>query len=284
MSIDPVIYIHYQDLHSGATTHQKYLDLIDSRDIYYMIYIAKQPERTSMMICAKGKYDLLNVGRKAWYGEGEKFSEVAMKLALKMKSMELDKRNYLFADKPEFVEQVPLYDGTHYKIYPSQLKRFPMAVTKFERIIIDSTEQIEPVFMERVDAYNRDIDSKNAKMQSILNSYSFKYELVDDQADDKLYNKRFQYVLRMVNTTGTNVKQLLKYDFDKKETSFISSIPLENDQRTLKAISASEPVFKFYLQQTVQHDVYVGRHWDSDTTWEAALHNFLGNMSKSFEE
>jgi hypothetical protein len=75
----------------------------------------------------------------------------------------------------------------------------------------------------------------------------------------------------------------LGYALDATQTQYISTIPIEGN-RTLKTMEKQKKVYKFYIQKTANGDLYAGRYYDADDTWEEALYNFKSLMMMEFEK
>ena len=74
----------------------------------------------------------------------------------------------------------------------------------------------------------------------------------------------------------------MNYQTIAKETAYISTVKGDSTNTILKTIPVDALVHKFYIRQTVTHEVYVGKDWDADNTWSKALENFILNLKRAF--
>ena len=82
---------------------------------------------------------------------------------------------------------------------------------------------------------------------------------------------------------GEKLRKSLGYALDATQTQYISTIPVEGN-RTLKTMRKQKKVYKFYIQKTANGDLYAGRYYDADDTWEEALYNFKSLMMMEFKK
>jgi hypothetical protein len=199
-----------------------------------------------------------------------------------MKTLDLPYSNYLIPERPEFKTQIRLFNGTHFPRYPSQLKRFPLVVSLFSPLSIDEDLLNEDQLSYFI-KYNERVAEKNKQIQEIFSDYPYEVEFLEDQSDAEFLKQRYQYVLRYAYMPGEKLRKSLGYAFDATQTQYISTIPIEGN-RTLKTMEKQKKVYKFYIQKTANGDLYAGRYYDADDTWEEALYNFKSLMMMEFEK
>ena len=284
MGIDAIVYLNYRDLTASLQLKNKFIEFLNVRRVENLIFISslKQDHRLLITSYAKTK-NLIRLNATSWYTEAATLNDVLFELALAIKKKEYEFTNFLIPDQPEIFEDMPLFKGTHFPSFPTRIKRLPLAVTKFATYAIDST-QASPQQLSEVKKYNEKIKRKNQQLEQAFKAFPYKYEMTEPITDEEAYRKGYQFVLRHFNTSGENIKKLLNYEINAQETDYISIVPLEGGGRTLKTIPIDEPVYKFYIKQTIAGDVYVGRHWDAAVNWEEALKNFLLHMKNDFEK
>ncbi len=110
-----------------------------------------------------------------------------------------------------------------------------------------------------------------------------KVEFLKDQSDAAFYKDRYQYVLRYAYMPGEELRTALGYKLDPSQTQYISTVPVDGN-RTLKTLDKQKKVYKFYIQRTANGDLYAGRYYDADKTWEDALYNFKTLMMAQFKK
>lgn len=284
MGIDAIVYINYRDLSGSLQLRNKFIEFLNIRHIRNIVMIHQAASESRLLI---GPYSetgqIIDLKGELWYSQSATLNDVLYELALGIKGKDYEFTNFLIPDQPEFYVDMPLFKGTHFPSYPTRIKRFPLAVTRFAKYVIDSTNASSEQ-MAIVHEYNREIEEKNRQMEKIFESYNYEYEFTEPITDDVAYQKGYQFVLRFFHTSGVNIKKLLNYEINAQETDYITIVPLEGGGRTLKTIPIEKPVYKFYIKQTIAGDVYVGRHWDASENWEDALKYFLQHMQNEFED
>ena len=191
---------------------------------------------------------------------GGSMSQLLFRLGKEIKKNDLVIENFLSLDDPEIVTDVPFSKWTASTAFPDQIKRLAIGVAQFEDEV------------------------KNEKLRSLLESYPFKYELIDYTDDEDAFRKGYQYVLVHMATAGESIKNLLNYRKGNNETDYISTVVADSTATKLKTIPVDAYVYKFYFRQTVRHEVFVGRTWDADVSWENALENFILNLRIAFKK
>jgi hypothetical protein len=262
----------------------KYVEFLNIRAIKNLIFISVLSKESRILVKPYTQTNpIINVLDDGWYTQTSLLNDALYEMALGVKRNEFEFSNFLIPDQPEIFEDMPLFKGTHFPSFPTRLKRFPIAVTIFSPYEID-TVNATPDQIKVVEAYNREIAEKNRRLKEIFEKYPYEYEFITEMDDKTAYQKGYQYVLRSFNTSGKNIKKLLNYEFNDKETDYITVVPLEGGGRTLQTTPVEKSVYKFYIKQTIAGDVYVGRHWDADANWENALRYHLMHMIEDFEK
>ncbi|MFY0688336.1 MAG: hypothetical protein JXQ90_14275 [Cyclobacteriaceae bacterium] len=282
MGVDPVMYLKYEDLKANHSVLLKYLTIFNAREIEHVILIDENKGKITFVIAKPSRDLLVDVTKPGWKAEGFSLQEALYLLALQIKRSQVERTNYLVSEIPEQGTNITLFKGRNYKTYPSQLKRFPLAIERFQRIVIDDSSKVDERIWKKISAYNQQVDKQNERLVQIFSQYPYKYKFVDHGAEADLYRLGYQYVLRSMHASGRSIKDMLKYDDDQSETWFVTNIPMPDGKRTFRSIHSDEMVYKFYLQQTVVFDANVGRYWDAERDWETALKNFIGHMIQQF--
>lgn len=283
MGIDPVLYLHYGDFMSSALLTSQFLKLFAEREIKQIILIQINEQETHLAIAKPGETTLFEIMTDGWMCTAPSLNDALFQMALDIKKTEMKRTNFLIAETPDFLETLPILEGNQYPNFPTQLKRVPLAISRFQTVTVDSSIVLNASAQRLLDEYNASVVDRNRQLEVLLSKYPYTYKWVGTETDQELFQKGFQFVLRYVNTSGISAKKMLGYKTDPLETDYLSIIPLPDDKRTLKTIDIKEPIYKFYLKQTVQKDIYVGRYWDADENWEVALENFLTHLSRHLE-
>lgn len=277
MGVDPVIYLHYDDFTSGITVTRKFHDLMATRNISN-IFLIHDGERIKQMAVIPFENGRMNFSGKSWYDEAASLNDVIFKFALEVKKLDISNTNFLVADYPEIVEDVILFNGKQYPNYPSRLTRATLAVTLYPTI-----SDPDSINLPGIRNHNEKVEALNNTIKATFRDYPFPYQFVQDDTDENLYKNRFQYVLRVLNTSGKTIRNMLNYEVDENETDYISVVPLPNGSRTLKTYGIDEKVYKCYIQQTARSDVHVGRYWDADKSLSQAITNFLLHLQNNVQ-
>ena len=78
--------------------------------------------------------------------------------------------------------------------------------------------------------------------------------------------------------------ELLNYEIDYTETDYITLKTIMDEITTLEQIPVNAPVYKYYMKQIVNKEIYLGVQWDADLTWEGALLNHINNFKQALED
>lgn len=136
-------------------------------------------------------------------------------------------------DVPKLTLQLNIFVGRRTETYTAMVKSFKVAVPKFGN------------------------EKEDAALEEILKEYfPVKYELVDPTLDDReLESKGFITVLRFVHTRGIVAKTILDYDLSQMSNS-IASVAMVNGDAQLKTIPAEETIYKFYIKNTWNTEIF----------------------------
>ena len=143
----------------------------------------------TLTLARMGTNTLVDFEVKAWQTKGQTMHQVLIRLANKMRTLDLPYSNYLISEGPEFSTQVRLFEGTHFPRYPSQLKRFSLAVSLFPIFPTEGTflNEAQRTYLSE---YNEKIAVKNARIQEIFADYPYQVEFFEDQSDAAYFENR----------------------------------------------------------------------------------------------
>ncbi len=137
MGIDAMRYLYYDQLYGGQDVYRKTFASLQKRDIGLLMFVEVSTQGVTLTLARMGTTTWVDFEAKAWQAKGQTINQVLIRLANKMKTLDLPYSNYLISEGPEFSTQVRLFEGTHFPRYPTQLKRFPLAVSLFSSLTID---------------------------------------------------------------------------------------------------------------------------------------------------
>ncbi len=279
MKVDPVLYVHYWDYRSSPVVTNKFQELMRTRNVNFIfLFHLDERVRLSIIPLTNGKFDFK---KSSWTAEDNTINQVIFKLAIEQRKIDSPSTNFLVPDRPEVLEDITIFTGQQIPSYPSQVERRQMAVVLLPELTHESDI---PSVQKEVENHNQQIRSINESIKSVMADYPYPHEFLPFDSDVNIAKKRFQYALRFIHTSGLTAKKLLNYSVEADETDFVSIVPLPDGERTLKTYPIEDPVYKFYIQQTIVFDCHVGRYWDADESLEQALRNFLLNMENQFNK
>lgn len=254
MGIDAIAYIHGNDWSASPSTQETFRAYFLERQTKYLIEIGQNQNKVFFLDISD-----FNNGTAVWNTTGGSIDQCILRLARVIKQSGHSLENFLPADYPEIVYDVPFSKWTASTNFPDQIKRLKIGVAQF------------------------DSESENEQLRQLMSQYPFDYELLKYTDDEDALRKGFQIVLLSMNTSGESIRKLLNYKVLSSETHYLSTVKADSAKTTLKTIPVDAFVHKFYFQQTANHEAYVGRDWDADATWQKSLENFLNNIRIAFK-
>lgn len=254
MGVDAVAYLHADDWDASPTGQASYILYFTLRQVKNMIRVGVSQEglyQLSVMDFATQKVH--------WETTAGSLAQALLRLGLAIKQAAHTTENFLPADQPEIITDVPISRWTASLIYPDQIKRLKVGVARM------------------------DTPEENAELERIMEQYPFGYDLIDFKDDEDAFRQGYQFVLVNIHTTGKSIRQLLNYPSGVGETHYLSTAKADSVRSRLKSIPINANVHKFYFRHTVNHESYVGKEWDADVTWQLALENFIHNIRLAFK-
>lgn len=250
--IDAIGYFENDVVFAGkevARTHASYLA---SREVSHLIFLTKKANIIAATITAfNQKETFVDDNQPAWLVTDPSLIEV-LGLIYRNALNNQEPKNFLINDQPESGFDLNFIKGRRSPFFAIDLKVDNLAVPWFQ----------------------------DAEMDSILvrlfkTHYPLEYGFVTPADDDKDYRRQgFHYVLGYVHTRGEAARNILGYNVSETETA-ITSVTYPNGELKLKTISASTPVYKFYMKHIESGNVFLGTKWDADIRWEDALRNYI---------
>ncbi len=286
MYVDPVCYVYYDVLKSGPEIRQAFVSEFEQRGVSNLILFEKKyvglDETYTIKISRFNKQrDLTAENETVWTQIESPYDLITLRLGRQIIRQNIDRTNFLIPEDPNILSDLPIFSGIHLSSYPGLIRRNNLAVVIPEKYKIFSG--ISASEQEMLRQENLKIDQKIKDLESMMTLYPYKYQLVNYGDDETLYKQGFQFALLPFHSTGVTIKKMLNYKISGTETDYISMIPKDSAGVTLKTIPVDQIVHKYYIKQTIAHDVYVGKEWDSDFTWESALRNFILNLSRALK-
>ncbi len=286
IGVDPIAYIHITDLMSGAEITAKYHSLLALRRVENILIFTKtnNDEATTYQLTVTsytGNGTFIKQGQNVWVESYPELSRLMLRMGRQVLRQKLVRSNFLVPESPEYLEDLPIFNGTKYENYPSRLLNQKLAVVPFSKV--ETKDIKDEAALDIINQYNSQIDASNMRLVEIMNDYPYKYEIVNKIKMEDLYQAGYQYVLMSITSSGESAKRMLNYSTISKETHHMSSTFNSEGVAHLKRIPASGLVTKYYIKQTIVNDLHTGIAWDADLAWEAALKNFLGNLNQTLK-
>ncbi|MFY0653550.1 MAG: hypothetical protein JXQ96_16015 [Cyclobacteriaceae bacterium] len=284
MGVDAVGYYFQRDFMSGQDAAIFFAKEMKGRGVNNIIFLSRESNVASgeyniIVTPFNGEASVISDGQKAYKVEGADLSSVLKIFGNKAYRSKQAKTNFLIPDFPEFFEKADIINGRRIPSYARDLKVRKLAILKFDSIKTndENLNASQSGNAANIRTYNSEVARNNKKLESVMQSYPLEYTITEPTSNDALYKKGFQYVLLRLNTTGSNVRQLLGYEIDPTVSDYIT-VRNRNGSSSMQSISINSPVHKYYVKHLYTGDVYTGADWDADLTWEEALKNFIQNM------
>ncbi len=282
-SIDAVAYYHLKDIYAGNDASKAFAEDLKKREIKNLAFVVIDPNAgdskfSLTVVPFSGDENFIAPKQNAWKAENRELAKIINDLYLQVSNGGYEKSNYLIIDQPEFFEDTRINKGKRFEMFLSDLKLDKLAVQKFE-VNEGTSKKNENAKANQEDVNSQGINvslsAENTRLEGIMSTYPFKYEIVDgSRTEDQLRKAGIQYVLVRINTSEQAIKDLLNYPADKNVSAEVKNF--EEGIRT-------EPVYKYYIRHIYSGDIYLGNEWDAASTWWEALENHISNLRKELK-
>jgi hypothetical protein len=71
---------------------------------------------------------------------------------------------------------------------------------------------------------------------------------------------------------------LLNYEVDEDDEYYIT-VKITKGKPSMRYIPTQAPVYKYYIKNLKTKNIYLGKNWDADETWQESLKNVLYNIT-----
>jgi uncharacterized phage-like protein YoqJ len=257
--IDAVAYIITDHVLAGPDPLKTFTTYLTSRAIDFLIFFDKGKEYSLTFVRYNNTKDLVDISAPAWKQTNSSLTEMLTTL-FRFAISNQKKQNLLINDYPETDVSLKYFIGRRNETFTSDAVSFKIAVTKWGD--------------EKADA---------ELAQILKDHFPVKYELVDPKLEEReLGNRGFRTVLRFVHTRGSVAKEILGYDLSQLANS-LSTVYFVNGEADIKTIPANQTIYKFYVKHIEYGNIFLGKGWDADITWQDALKNHLQAMRESLK-
>ena len=255
VNVDVIGYLHNDDWEASKDVQLSYKLFFATRSVKHLIRIKQANRLYNLSIHDAASQNLL------WETEGGSIRQTVIRLGNEIKKRNFEIENFLPVDQAEVFVDIPFARTTAASNFPDRIRRFTVGIAQF------------------------DDDRKNQQLRELLINYPFEYEIFEYKDDEDAFRQGYQYIILNLTTAGSTIHQLLNLNKSIiDETAFISTTKGDSSTVNFKTIPAEARVTKFYIKQTVNKEIYVGKNWDADTSWQKALDNFIHNMNIAFRK
>lgn len=290
--LDPVAYYFYDDVYSGVEARAAFAKSWQDRGIGYIVILIKSEVNNKkgdmryvlLATAFNGFGTLMTEGQPGWKASGKNLKSVTQKITRAANKME--KGNLMPPDAPEYFTDVRMITANRIESYYTDLKLGKLAVPEFG--ISESPGKrpgglVNNAVEKRKEQAEGQISKYNQELESIMQSYKFDYGLVNRQASDEdLMKDGYIYVIRRLHTSGLEIKRLLNYEVDEEDEYYIT-VKMINGKPAMRYIPIKAPVYKYYIRNIKTGNIYLGRDWDADETWQESLKNVIYNIGKELK-
>ena len=281
MKIDPVAYYYLDDLFASPDATASFVEQMVVREIKYIIVLEQFPTNKNgvesyriSLTAFNDQISFISENQKAWQMEGPDLSVLLGEMNKDVVRAEMERENYLIPDIPEFFTDATILKGKRIPTYATDLKVDKLVIPKFQKYVMEDSTALDAASLQKIAAYNLEIDRKNRRLAEIMLDYPLEYVISDQFSDGEVYNQGYQFVLLKVHGSGKTIREMLNYEIDPYETDYVTI----QAGSTLNTLPVEAVVYKYYVKHVYTQDAYLGSRWDADLTWEQALQNFIFHM------
>jgi hypothetical protein len=256
--IDAVAWFEGDLVYAGRDPLVALAEVLNNREIANLVILQKDISMYRVFITEYNKKaNLVEQDQGAWTAEHRSLDQLLMQI-YRQTSNTLKNENLLVNDFPETGFPINAIAGIRNEFFAIDLKVDALAVPKFGNEVMDKD------------------------LEEIMKSYPYKYTLTEaGLSESELRKAGYLFVLRFVHARNKVIRSVLGYEIPRAESAIVSmSFPNETPQ--LKNIPANQDVFKFYFKHIESKNVFLGRKWDADPSWQQALWNQLRGYKAEF--
>jgi hypothetical protein len=256
--IDAVAYFESDYLSSGRDGSVAFAELLNKREISNLVIFRKENSFQVYITAYNHKANLVEMNQNAWMRNDANLDQLLMEV-YRTAANAFQNENFLVNDVPEMGFTINGIDGARNEYFAIDLKVDQLAVPKFGDDVMDK------------------------ELEEMMKSYPHKYKITEaNLSESELRKQGFLYVLRFSRARNRIVRSILGYETKRAESAIVS-VGFDGDYEQLKNIPANEVVFKFYFKHLETKNVFLGRKWDADPSWQRALWNQLKGYKTEFK-
>lgn len=287
LGIDAVAYYDLNVVLSGTPVARSFAQEIKNRGILYALILHRsitvaQDTAYTLTLGKISEQDLFfEAGQPAFRLHNNQLAALMQSMVRAVSSSGLERANFLILEKPEFFQKTNIFAARRFENYNPDLKLDRLAVPLFEE---RKTPAKTPSGMSGdevsylVERENQKVMAANERLREVMTQYPFASGPVSqDITEAEMRRDGYLFILQHVYGKASTVRDILQYNFESTEQVLTSTTIVGGDTIT-KALPTEEAVYKFYVKHLPTGEVFLGSQWDADTTWEAALENFINNL------
>lgn len=257
--IDAVAYFNINRTLAGPDLNNAFTKYLISRAIGYLIFFEKSKNYSLTFVQFNNTSELVSESSPAWRESQTSLTELLRNVYRGTLNTQ-KKQNLLINDFPETDIALKVFNSRRFETFSNDAKSFKVAVPKWGN------------------------EKADAELEQILKEhFPAKWELVDPTLEEReLSNRGFITVLRFIHTEGEEARNVLGYDPAQLAKS-LTSVVYVNGEADLKTIPANQTVYKFYIKHIEYGNIFLGKGWDADLTWQNALKNHLLGMREALK-
>lgn len=257
--IDAIAYFSVNRALAGPDPNIAFTKYLGTRAVGYLVFFEKGKEYSFTFVPFNNTRELVNNGDAAWRESHVSLTEL-LRNVYRTAIISQKKQNLLINDVPETDVELKVFNSRRAENFTNDVKSFKVAIPKWGN--------------EKADAELEEILKENLPG---------KWELVDPKLDEReLSNRGFITVLRFIHTEGEEARNILDYDPTQLAKS-LTSVVYVNGETDLKTIPANQVIYKYYFKHIEYGNIFLGKGWDADLTWQDALRNHLMGMREALK-
>jgi hypothetical protein len=257
--IDAAAYIIIDHVLAGPDPLRAFTAYLTNRGVDFLIFFEKEKDYSLTFVSYNNSRDLVDISAPAWKQTHNSLTEM-LRMTYRFAISNQKRQNLLINEYPETDMTLKYFVGRRNETFTSDVVSFKIAVVKWGD------------------------EKADAELAQILKEhFPVKYELVDSKLEERdLGNRGFRTILRFVHTRGIVAKKILGYDLNQLANS-LSTVYFVNGEADIKTIPSNQTVYKFYVKHIEYGNLFLGKGWDADITWQDALKNHLQAMGEELK-
>ncbi len=252
IGIDAVLFTESERALAGRDYTNSYRLYFTKRDIKFLIFLRKNKQDYQFdFVRFDPKIYWTDPDQSAWSVHAANLNGLLQIIFRSLISSQ-KRQNFLVNDFPERSGVIATIAGRRNETWAPNVRFFKIAVPRMGDAASD----------KELELY-------------LQQSFQAKYEFVEPAEDEiDLRQKGFVYILRFIHARGSFAKDILGYDMSKSETALVT-VSYPNGALQLKTIPSETIIYKFYIKNMEDENIYLGPKWDADINWQDALKNHI---------